>query len=174
MRLQLTSEIHPEYLRSLPTSPDGAMEVPRGRNRVLILLGVTTGLFLIWTSITLRLELKELQVQKSAHQEETTKIFKEYDALHQAIVEKLKRHSELLKGVEPNGREEPNGLNTHGVVTVPKANVRGTPATNADVVMTVPMGSRLLIEEILGDWFKVMTPLGTAGYLSKDVFKEAP
>ena len=170
MRANSIRAIHPEYLRSSKEGEHSALEVAWRRYGIFLLaLLFILGGGSVWI---LRSSVMSLQEELKVHRGESQKIFKEYDALHQAIVDKLKRHSEIVKSLEPTSAGKISS-STHGVVTVPRANVRSEPNPESDVLMTLPLHSRLLIEERREEWFKVTTPNGTSGYLSDEVFKEA-
>jgi hypothetical protein len=122
-------------------------------------------------SLRVELALSSLRTEMATLNDHTTKVFREYDALHQVIVERLKRHGEVIKTV---GGERSPGEPRYGEVVVPRANVRAEAQESGTILMTVPKGARLLIEEDSGEWIKVMTPLGTSGFIAREVFKETP
>jgi hypothetical protein len=171
VRANSIQSIHPEYLRAPQESNPSLLELAWHRYGIFSLaLLFILGSISVWT---LRASVVTLEEEIALLRNENVKTFKEYDALHQVIVERLKRHGEIVKGFEaPRVRQAAEA--SHGVVTVPRANVRSQPDPSSTVLMTLPLHSRLLIEEQVNGWFRVTTPNGTSGYLSKDVFTEAP
>ncbi len=56
-------------------------------------------------------------------------------------------------------------------VVAPKVNLRSGPGEENSPVMQVAQGTRLVVEERQGDWFRVITPTGTRAYILHDVVK---
>ncbi|MCB0330943.1 MAG: SH3 domain-containing protein [Bdellovibrionales bacterium] len=59
-------------------------------------------------------------------------------------------------------------------VMVPKANLRAGPGMNHSVLLTVPKGSRLVVETRKSEWYRVIAPTGERAWVSGDVVAFGP
>lgn len=56
-----------------------------------------------------------------------------------------------------------------GVITnCAKLNIRESPNINANIICTLPQGSRVMIESVEPDWYFICTEAGIEGYCMRD------
>ena len=81
-------------------------------------------------------------------------------------------NSSVAPAIPPSNRVPPPTLSTSdvdtAVVKVDKVNLRSGPGMESAVVMEVSKGNTFVIEKREGEWYRVVTPVGTRAYLRAD------
>lgn len=54
------------------------------------------------------------------------------------------------------------------IVNCSRLNIRSDPDINADIICTLPPGSRVMIESTTPEWYGICTEAGIEGYCMRD------